>query len=100
MIMRRPITVVNFDKITKIIQRIMRLQSYKKYRKRLLAQRHCFELIKQALKVFSHAQFKRFDEENKESYSGRVKTYCGETEEIFIDYEPWGFYMILCLHHL
>ena len=96
--MRRPMTVVNFDKITKNNSTNNTVAELQK--ERLLAQRHCFELIKQALKVFSHMQFKRFDEENKENYSGRVKTYCGETEEIFIDYEPWGFYMILGLHHL
>ena len=77
MIMRRPMTVVNFDKITKN-NAIAELQ---KESQEVVDTATLFR-IKQALKVFSHMQFKRFDDENKDNYSGRVKTYGGETEEI------------------
>ena len=60
--MRTPMTVVIFDKITKL----------QKESQEVVDTATLFR-IKQALKVFSHMQFKRFDEENKENYSGIVK---------------------------
>ena len=72
--MRRPMAVVNFDKITKIISRVTKRIA------KGCATATLFR-IKQSLKVFSHMQFKRFDKENKENYLDKAKKYDSETEK-------------------
>ena len=63
--MRRPMTVVNFDIITKRIQRVMPYSRITKRIAKVVDTATMFR-IKQSLKVFSHMRIKRFDKENKE----------------------------------
>ena len=69
--MRRPMKVVNLDKIKDNSTNNAAAELQKESQE--VVDTATLFRIKQALKVFSHMQFKRFDEENKENYLGRVK---------------------------